>query len=291
MDASKMEAWCWPTERREDQMNSLEDFHEDILGKAMRGLGIGKNEMSNRLKCEKAEVEDILSGGIDEPLILAMAKELNLSHEKLLRSARKEWCPTPLAIPGLKQFNLPFGDMSVNAFVVWDENSRNAWVFDTGPVAKPILDFLNHEYLTVEAIFLTHTHRDHIACLDDLRKSLGNPLVYVHELEPIDGCESVAEGFEYTCGQLCLKALHTHGHALGGITYLVDGLERRIAIVGDAIFAGSMGGGMISYEDALRTNRDKIMTLSDDTILCPGHGPMTTVGEEKRNNPFFPEFP
>jgi len=77
---------------------------------------------------------------------------------------------------------------------------------------------------------------------------------------------------------------------LGGMTYVADGLERPIAIVGDAIFAGSMGGGMISYENALSTNREKIMTLPNETILCPGHGPMTTVGEEKRNNPFFPEF-
>jgi glyoxylase-like metal-dependent hydrolase (beta-lactamase superfamily II) len=51
-----------------------------------------------------------------------------------------------------------------------------------------------------------------------------------------------------------------------------------------------MGGGMVSYEDALRTNREKIMTLPDDTVLCPGHGPLTTVGEEKKHNPFFPEF-
>ena len=74
------------------------------------------------------------------------------------------------------------------------------------------------------------------------------------------------------------------------MTYVIDGLDRPVAIVGDAIFAGSMGGGMISYEDALRTNREKIMTLPDDTVLCSGHGPLTTVGEEKKNNPFFPEF-
>ena len=71
---------------------------------------------------------------------------------------------------------------------------------------------------------------------------------------------------------------------------MVNGLGQDIAIVGDAIFAGSMGGGMVSYEDALMTNREKIMTLPDETILCPGHGPITTVGEEKKYNPFFPEF-
>ena len=272
-------------------MIHLEDFHEDILGKAMRGLGIGKNEMASRLQCEKSEVEAILSGGVDESLISAMAKELDLDAGKLLRSARKEWHPAPLVINGLKQFNLPFGEMLVNAFVVWDVNSKKAWVFDTGPIAEPILDFLNQENLTVDAIFLTHTHRDHIACLDDLRKGAGNPSVYVHELEALDGCELITEGFSYRCGSLSLNTLHTHGHALGGMTYVIDGLERPIAIVGDAIFAGSMGGGMISYEDALRTNREKIMTLPDEVVLCPGHGPMTRIGEEKRNNPFFPEFP
>ena len=85
----------------------------------------------------------------------------------------------------------------------------------------------------------------------------------MHELEALDGCELITEGFEESSGTLSIQALHTHGHALGGITYIIDGLESPVAIVGDAIFAGSMGGGMVSYEDALRTNREKIMTLSE----------------------------
>ena len=75
-----------------------------------------------------------------------------------------------------------------------------------------------------------------------------------------------------------------------GLTYLMDGLPCPVAIVGDALFAGSMGGGMVSYQDALRNNREKIMTLTDPTVICPGHGPMSTIGEEKNYNPFFPEF-
>ena len=74
------------------------------------------------------------------------------------------------------------------------------------------------------------------------------------------------------------------------MTYVVNGLDKQVAIVGDALFAGSMGGGMVSYPDALRTNREKIISLPNETVLCPGHGPMTTVGEEKKHNPFFPEF-
>src|SRR5437867_1453712 len=79
----------------------------------------------------------------------------------------------------------------------------------------------------------------------------------------------------------------TWGHSPGGMTYVVTGLARLIAIVGDSLFAGSMGGGNVSYQDALRNNLEKILTLPDETIICPGHGPMTTVGEEKQHNPFF----
>jgi len=272
-------------------MISLEDFHEDIIGKAMRGLGIGKNEMASRLGVGRSDIDAILSGGVNESLIHAMTVELNLDGEKLIRSAKKEWTPAPVELVGLKQITSAYVDMIVNAYVIWDKISRSAWIFDTGTDAQPIFAFIEEQKLKVDAIFLTHTHRDHVACLDELRAGSGNPPVYVHELEALDGCELITEGFSYICGSLSLNTLHTHGHALGGMTYVVDGLERPIAIVGDAIFAGSMGGGMISYEDALRTNREKIMTLPDEVVLCPGHGPMTRIGEEKRNNPFFPEFP
>ena len=265
----------------------LEDLHQDILGKAMRGLGVGKNEMASRLGVERSKIEAILSGEVDEQLIIAMAVELELDSHKLIRSARKEWSPAPLAINGLKQFNLPFGDMMVNAFVAWDVNSMIALIFDTGPVADPILSFIQEQKLSIDSIFLTHTHRDHIACLDELRKGARYHSVYVHELEAIDGCISIREGFEHRIGGLLVRALHTHGHALGGITYVIKGLEEPVAIVGDAVFAGSMGGGMISYTDALHTNREKILSLPEDTILCPGHGPLTTVAWEKKYNPFF----
>ena len=268
----------------------LEDFHEDIIGKAMRGLGLGKNEMAKRINCERSNIKNLLAGGLDKKLLFSIANELRLDAKKLLVSAKKEWCPDLVAIKGLKPFNYHFGDMLVNAFVTWCDTTKKAWIFDTGASADPISDFLESNNLEVDAIFLTHTHRDHIACLSDLKQKTNNPPVYVHELEFLEGCQPITEGFEYKCGSLCLQALHTHGHSVGGMTYIINGLETQLGIVGDAIFAGSMGGGIVSYKDALRTNREKIMTLPDETILCPGHGPMTTVREEKTFNPFFPEF-
>lgn len=278
-------------ESEEYRIISLEDFHEDIIGKAMRGLGIGKNEMACRLNVERCQIDFVLDGGSDEELIDAMAKILGLDGAKLIRSAKKQWSPAPIALSNLKQFNLPFGDMFVNAYVIWDEDNLNAWIFDTGPVAQPITDFLKEKNLQVDAIFLTHSHRDHIACLEELRATVGNPPFFIHELELLDNCQAIKAGFNYRCGPLILEAKHTHGHSTGGMTYVLQGLRQPLAVVGDAIFAGSMGGGMISYTEALQTNRENIMTLASETILCPGHGPMTTVEEEKENNPFFPEFP
>jgi glyoxylase-like metal-dependent hydrolase (beta-lactamase superfamily II) len=71
------------------------------------------------------------------------------------------------------------------------------------------------------------------------------------------------------------------------VTFFIQGLSKPLAVVGDSLFAGSMGGGMVSYADALRNNRQQILTLPDATIICPGHGPLTTVGEQKDANPFF----
>ena len=120
----------------------------------MRGLGIGKNEMALRLDVGKAEIEAILNGEIDEKLIHAMAGELKLDVPKLFRSAEKEWSPVPVELSGLRQISSTYGDMIVNAYVVWDELTRFAWIFDTGTDAQPILKFIEEEKLKVDAIFL-----------------------------------------------------------------------------------------------------------------------------------------
>src|SRR5262249_36786326 len=107
------------------------------------------------------------------------------------------------------------------------------------------------------------------------------------EGESVPGAEKIAEGKHFQVGNIDIESRLTWGHSPGGLTFVVTGLARQIAIVGDSLFAGSMGGGNVSYQDALRNNLDKILTLPAETIICPGHGPMTTVGEEKKHNPFF----
>ena len=91
----------------------------------------------------------------------------------------------------------------------------------------------------------------------------------------------------FELGDVGIRTLSTWGHSEGGTTYVVTGLSRRLAIVGDSLFASSMGGGMVSYADAYRNNVEKILRLPEATVLACGHGPLTTVGEEKRHNPFF----
>ena len=268
----------------------LEDNHEDIIAKAMRGKNIGKSMLAEKSGIKKEKIEAILDGEILEGIIMKIAPILKLDTEKLLASARKDWTPDLIEMNSVKKFESTFGSMTVNTYVVFDESTRNAWIFDTGTECNSLISFIEEENLKVDAIFLTHTHRDHIYCLDQLRSTLGYPIVYVHKSEQIQNTFPIDESFENSIGEISLKALHTHGHSIGGITYLISGLPNPLAVVGDALFAGSMGGGMVSYQDALRTNRDKIMTLPDETIICPGHGPMSSIAEEKRFNAFFPEF-
>ena len=148
-----------------------------------------------------------------------------------------------------------------------------------------MLALATKENLSVKLILLTHAHPDHVADLPRLREETG-ATIFISSRESIPGAEAIEEGKHFRLGKIDIDARSTSGHSPGGMTYVVSGLARPIAIVGDSLFAGSMGGGTVSYEDALRNNLEKILTLPDETIICPGHGPITSVGEKARN-PFF----
>jgi hydroxyacylglutathione hydrolase len=212
---------------------------------------------------------------------------LKLDPASLRKLATGTWSPEAIeVIGGLAQFNTTYGDMTVNAYLIWDPATREAVAFDTGADCRGMLQRIQEEGLTVKLILLTHAHPDHVADLRRL-KSATNAPIFISTLEREEGVEAIAEGKRFQVGSLEIEARLTSGHSPGGMTYVVTGLSRPIAVVGDSLFAGSMGGGNVSYEDALRNNREKILTLPDETIVCPGHGPLTTVAKEKRDNPFF----
>jgi glyoxylase-like metal-dependent hydrolase (beta-lactamase superfamily II) len=200
--------------------------------------------------------------------------------------AEQRYSPSDVTIEGLSQFNTPFEDMTVNAYLVWDPTTKEAAVFDTGSDASGILDEAQSRGLTIKHIFITHTHGDHIFDLDRLREKTGAK-VWSGSKEPIPGTEIFDPGQSWQLGKLNIESRLTWGHSQGGVTYVVNGLARPVAIVGDSIFAGSMGGGGVSYTAAVKNNLEQILTLPGTTVLAPGHGPLTSVGEEQRNNPFF----
>jgi glyoxylase-like metal-dependent hydrolase (beta-lactamase superfamily II) len=267
---------------------ALEDLFNDVVSKAQRGLALSDDELAARAGIEVNALRAVKGGAVDEAALLALAGPLQLHAASLLTMAKGEWSPAEVSIDGLAQFNTTWKDMTVNAYIVWDAATKRAVVFDTGATAQPMTEFIKAKGLSLEVVFLTHTHPDHVADI----AGLGCSKVLVNQREPYANAESFVAGqsSEWKLGALSISARDTHGHSKGGTTFVINGLVRPVAVVGDALFASSMGGGIVSYADALATNRKEIFSLPDETIVCPGHGPLTTVGEEKQHNPFYPEF-
>lgn len=269
-------------------MLPLEDLFNDIINKAQRGLGLSNEALAQKAGVQIDQLQAVKDGEPDETVITKVAPILDLHAPSLIAMAHKRWQPRPVELPGLAQFNTPFDDMTVNAYIVWDTTTREAVAFDSGATAAPMVKFLSDRDLVLKAVYLTHTHPDHIADLATLCEN-DQPL-FASAKEPWQGATLFDCGQTFTHGKLRIETRQTTGHSIGGTTYVIHGLANPVAIVGDAIFASSMGGGAVSYSEALATNRSEIFSLPDNTILCPGHGPLTTVGEEKNNNPFYPEF-
>ena len=123
-----------------------------------------------------------------------------------------------------------------------------------------------------------------------MKNETGNPPTYINRLEAVNGTNHIDEGWKTTVGSLNISASLTNGHSPGGTTYIITGLKSPIAITGDSLFAGSIGGASSYYKKALENIREKTLSLSNETVICLGHGPMSTVGQEKAHTPFFPEF-
>ena len=264
----------------------LEDNFTDIIGKAQRGLGISDSQLAEKSGAGAEAIRRVREGEFDLATAERISPALQLSAAALADLAAERFRPNEIHLDGLAQFNTPYHDMQVNAYLVWDPESKEAVAFDSGASCSTMLEDAKKRGLTIKLILLTHAHPDHVADLERLADATGAP-IYLSSREQAPGAQAIEEGSSFTVGKLKIDSRLTWGHSPGGMTFVVGGLERPVAIVGDSLFAGSMGGGNVSYQDAVQNNLEKILTLPDETVLCPGHGPLTTVGEEKQHNPFF----
>ena len=205
----------------------------------------------------------------------------------------------------MKVLQLEVGSLGTNCYIAFCEKTKKAVVIDPGGDAARILALVNREGLAVEAIINTHGHADHVLANVKVQEGTGAP-IWIHSadadmlgsgsrnLSAYMGASTacgaadrlLADGEVLTIGDFTLKVLHTPGHTPGGISLLSD----KVVFVGDTLFAESIGrtdfpGG--SYSQLIQSIKTKLMVLDDDVKAFPGHGPATTIGWERRQNPFI----
>lgn len=267
----------------------LEDNFNDVINKAQRGLKLSDADLAKRSEVSAEDLAAVKEGKPIDAVIRRVARHLRLSPDALEDLAHKRWYPEQVVFPrGFAAFNTPHEDMTVNSYLVWDSRDRVAAAFDTGATCQAMLDLASAEKLTVRYIFLTHTHEDHVADLEKLARET-KAEVWASELEPapLAGAKVFKENAHFHLGSLAIKTLLTSGHSPGMTTFFVTGLSWPLAVVGDAVFASSMGGSANHFLEQYENNKKKIFTLPGDTVLACGHGPLTTLPQEKQHNPFF----
>jgi glyoxylase-like metal-dependent hydrolase (beta-lactamase superfamily II) len=201
----------------------------------------------------------------------------------------------------------PVGPLQCNCSVVGDEQTREAIVIDPGDDIDDVLAIVQRHDLTVKQIVITHAHIDHVGGAGKLKQLTGAPILLNQNdyalLQMLDvqaawcGMRSPGEveidaslgaGDQVSVGSLVADVLHTPGHTEGSVCLYFAPAKKLIA--GDTLFAGSIGrtdlpGG--SYEKIMRSLHGPVLALPDETLVVPGHGPLTTIGAERETNPFL----
>ena len=194
---------------------------------------------------------------------------------------------------------------ATNSYLVMDEDTKDAVIIDANLEPQQIIELANKRGAKVRAVLLTHTDVDHIAGMPALIDALGPLVVAVHDSEKdvltqskplrrqfaftipkVPETESLEEGVPYRAGSLAFEVLHTPGHSPGGVTLKIG----RYLFTGDALFNGSIGRSDFENSDGtalLEGIRTKLLSQPDDSIVYSGHGPKTTIGRERRSNPFL----
>jgi glyoxylase-like metal-dependent hydrolase (beta-lactamase superfamily II) len=249
----------------------LEDELHYVWRKALRGHELSVADLDKRWGISPAAWEAILAGDPSEQAT-KLATALHLSPTALRHLGK--YRPQAPHITAVSRLHLPFEEETVNAWLIREDD--HTLLFDTGYGATDALHLLRQIGAADLQLFLTHDHRDHVGGIAALR-----PITQKQHAIPL--------GSSISLGNLHIKCLDLAGHCLPSYGYLIEGLSRPLCVVGDALFAGSIGGcpDSFTYNMALRNLRHHVLSLPADTILLPGHGPATTVAQEREHNPFF----
>ncbi len=194
------------------------------------------------------------------------------------------------------------GDLATNSYLLYDETNGGASLFDAPAEPEIILEFLKEKNLNLQYIFLTHAHFDHIMALSEIKSATGAQIVihcdeeqYLNDtslnlsyvsLPVVKADIKVVDGDIIEVADTKIKVIHTPGHTLGGVCYLFD----KTLVSGDTLFCGSIGRydfPMGDFDTEIHSIKEKLMTLADDITVYPGHGPSTTIGNERKENPYL----
>lgn len=272
---------------------TLEDHVGDVVRKLRIMRGISPTDGAQAAGLSAADLAEFeREGGCSaEPDYDALERLLGVGPGRLKRLA-DGWLPSnpPLETwRELRVITTDDGGMAVNAFLAWDEVTREAALFDTGWQIRPVEALVREHGLQLKHLFITHWHEDHVAGLDSARGCF--PGLRAHSSSPsVSVAERNQPGEVIRLGSLRITHRETPGHAPDGVTYVIANWPDNapfVAVVGDAVFAGSIGRGNQSWQLARQKVEEQILTLPAGTLICPGHGPLTTVGQERENNPFF----
>ena len=272
---------------------NLEDHAGDVIRKSRAMLKVSPEAAAQAAGLSIEELTALEGTGTcaRQPNFPTLAALLGLNGSKLAALAAG-WLPAPTDTSRWREFRqltTTRGGNTVHCYLVWDEVTREAALFDTGFEAEPICQLLAEHGAELKHLFITHSHYDHIEALTPLRERF--PQLRIHT--DMKGAPPQNKNRRSDCvhvGSLRVTNRDTPGHAEDGVTYLIGNWPEdapHVAIIGDAIFAGSMGGAKEHGDLAKAKVREQILSLPPDTLICAGHGPLTTVAQERAHNPFF----
>jgi hydroxyacylglutathione hydrolase len=271
----------------------LEDHAGDIVRKSRQAAEVPLAIAAHAAGLSETEFAAFEETGVSSwpPNFGVLSPLLGLNPAKMIDFA-KGWLPAPIDTRCWRELRCiatAQNGNTVNCYLIWDSGTGEAALFDTGWDADPIFKLINEHQITLRHLFITHHHGDHVAALGMIQKRI--PQVQIHSndsLSPPTLRNRADEVIRLGSFQIANRA--TPGHSEDGATYLISGFPLHpplVAVVGDALFAGSMGRGFQSASLLKQMVEKHILSLPSTTLICPGHGPLTTVAEELAHNPFF----